>query len=136
MVTFPANSPLSSYANYIVSGIVWIRSFGIAADMIELFPFPQSEESIVLTPRIHPEDLVILANRVRDIAAIRIASGLLGIKILAPGLTSIMSSTDIFEPYTEKFYYGKRSVDFWSVSGKENENDAGTYQSGSFFPGN
>src|SRR6478609_3439873 len=58
---------LSSYANYIVSGILWIRSFGIAADMIELFPFPQSEETIpiVLTPRIHPEDLVILANRVR-----------------------------------------------------------------------
>jgi hypothetical protein len=125
---------LNGFANYIISGILWIRSFQMDAQMIELFPHPKTivnaSESII--PKIHPADLVILANRLLTIADIRISADAPNVQILAPGLSSIISITDNTEPYTDAFYYGINALDYWSIHGIENEKDANIYNNGSF----
>lgn len=120
-------SALAGYANLILSGILWIRTFNLSADLIELFPEPDN----TMFGSVNPKELVIISNRIRDLIITRqIPSPF--IKILGPGLGSLLPANKDQELWTESFIYSRKSLDMFSVHANENILDASIYNSGSF----
>lgn len=122
------DAALSGYANYVLSGLKWASTFAISADMVELFPEPDLSDN----GRVYPRDLVVIANRIRDLS---ISRGMLNpaIKILGPGLSEILPNTTNIgvELYTESFIYSRSSLDGFSIHALENNADEPLYNSGS-----
>jgi len=120
-------SALIGYANMIISGVLWLRKLGLNADVVELFPEPDSGAYGF----VNPKDCVIIANRLRDTCITR---GVFNppIKICGPGLGSVLPLVKDIDLYTESFVFGKTSMDCWSIHANENVQDAEIYNSGSF----
>lgn len=117
---------LQGYANFVLSGISWIRSFGITADLVEIFPEPDANHSY---GAVYPKDLVIIANRLRDLS---IARGITNpsVKVFGPALGNLLPANQDQELWTESFIFSRRSLDFFSIHANEHPLDALVYNSG------
>src|SRR6478609_5587767 len=118
---------LQGYANLILSGIAFIRSFGIAADLVEIFPEPDIEKE---NGSVYPKDLVIIANRLRDLSISRnIVTP--SVKIFGPSIGQLLPGSKDQELYTESFVFSRNALDFFSIHANENSLDENVYNSGS-----
>jgi hypothetical protein len=119
---------LTGYANYVLSGLAWIRQYQISAELVEVFPEPDSRHGERFG-YVSPKDLVAITHRLRDIAGKRNMLEPM-IKILGPGLGSVLPIKQNQELWTESFVYARRALDIWSIHANENGTDVNIYNSG------
>lgn len=111
---------LRGYANYILSGVKWVRSYGIAADMVEIAREPDNENDGF--GWISPTDIVIFVEHLRLLSIERSLTTPY-IKFLAPGLSTVLPLDTTQEFYTLALRQSRNSFDIWSIHALESAED-------------
>lgn len=123
------NVSLKGYANYILSGVLWVRSFGFAADLVEIFHQPDNESDGY--GWISPTDYVIFLGHLRTISIDR-GITLPYVKFLAPGLSSVLPLDTVTDVYSGALISARNSFDIWSIHAYEHDDNLNTANAGTF----
>lgn len=113
---------IKGFANYILSGVLWLRSYNLPVDFVELFHEPDDESNMY--GWMTPSDIVTLANDIKSAALLRTISP--PVKLLAPGVSSVLGTNQQSDPYIQAFVTARNVIDGWSLHAKENILDIST----------
>jgi hypothetical protein len=119
------DQPIRGFANYIVSGLLWARTFGVPVTFVEPFYNPDDETSPF--GWISSTDLQALITQLRSLLIQRIPSTSPSIQILAPCPSSVPAlSENYYDVYLNSMLNVRNSIDAWALHTVENTSDLDT----------
>jgi len=117
----------NAYADYVVAGLLWLRSFGLAGNMLEIFP--EANDASLGFGATYPRNLIAIASRIKEFAA---ANDIADVQLLVPATSTVLPIGKGTDPYIEAFLFAPNSVDIWCMHAIENAQDATSYNSANF----
>lgn len=108
---------ITSVANFILSGVQWIRNFGNIVTLVEIFHHPELENNT--HGYMSAQEFPLLARKIRTLSIARNMEP--EVKLVGPGISQVISETEADSIYLDEFYEDNKNVlDFFSIHANEN----------------